>query len=249
MDAAFVHRSRVTATPLPALPRRLARVSTRPGPEAALQARARRQAGAFTRSQALSFGFSARQIDGRLASAAWSRVLTSIYVANAAPITWLTWAWAGVLSAGPDGAVMGTSAAALRGWLPQTWPIVVALPTDTRRRWPVAKLRLARLELPTSDVTKVGGLPVTTRLRTAADLAHELPLTKAQELIDRLLVLEVIDLPSLTAAVEASTRRGSRQARRLVGKRRRLGCVRGRAPLSSDSAGRWPRMVRCQSRD
>jgi len=50
----------------------------------------------------------------------------------------------------------------------------------------------------------------------AVDLAHLLPATAAQPILDRMFVLDQLDLDELTVAVAASTRRGSAQARQLL---------------------------------
>lgn len=50
----------------------------------------------------------------------------------------------------------------------------------------------------------------------AVDIAHLLPLAQAQELLDRLLLLQVVDLQQLVAEVDSSRRYGCRQARRLL---------------------------------
>ncbi len=185
-------------------------------PDSTLASLASRQAGAFNRKQALDVGLSRRQIDRRLSSGAWFGLFTGAYVFAGAPVTWTTWAWAGVLSGGVGSTVIGGSAAAVRSLLPQTWPITIAVPPQSRRTWPRSRLKPFNLHIPRADVVPLGGLAVTSRLRTAVDCAHLLGAETAQQLIDRMLVLELIDLPSLVAAVSESSRNGSKQARRLV---------------------------------
>jgi hypothetical protein len=175
-----------------------------------------RQAGAFTRKQAVKAGFSGRQIEGRLRSRVWLRLFGSVYAMAAVPITWMTWAWAGTLSGGPGTALIGRSAAASWLWLPQTWPVTLAVPPSCRRQWPGDKLRVYNLTVPDDDLVSMQGLPVTNKLRTAVDVAHLMPLAQAQELIDRLLVRGDVDLSELTGAIEVSRRSGSRQARQLI---------------------------------
>ena len=77
-------------------------------------------------------------------------------------------------------------------------------------------INVLRLDIPATDRITVSGLPSTTRLRTAVDIAHLMPLLRAQELLDRMLVLETIGLDDVTAAVAGSHRHGSAQARRLA---------------------------------
>ena len=177
---------------------------------------AQTQAGVFTRAQAINAGFTARQIRYRLTFRSWLPILTSVYVFAAVPITWTTWAWTGVLSEGDGSALVGASAAAVCGWTSETWPITIGLPADRRIRWPTARLEVQRVEVPADDIVRVSGLPITSRLRTAFDIAHVFPLAQAQELLDRLLVLDLIDLNALTEAIKVSRRHGSKQARRLM---------------------------------
>jgi hypothetical protein len=83
----------------------------------------------------------------------------------------------------------------------------------------------------------IAGLPTTNRLRTASDVAHLMPLTEAQPILDRMLVLGQVDLASLTATVEASRRVGSKQARQLM------------ASAADGAAAESERMVRRLLRD
>lgn len=152
----------------------------------------------------------------RLAAGAWTPVLQGIYTLSSSPRTWSSWAWAGTLSAGPAGVLIAGSAAGIRGWTARSWPVTIAVPKSSRVRWATPRLKCVRLDVPVADVVCIEGLPVTTRLRTAVDIAHLLPLANAQELLERLLVLGAIDLDSLTDAIRSSRRRGCRQARRLV---------------------------------
>ena len=50
----------------------------------------------------------------------------------------------------------------------------------------------------------------------AIDIAHLMPLHKAQPVLDRMLVLDHVNLDELTKAVTTSRRSGSKQARRLM---------------------------------
>ena len=132
------------------------------------------------------------------------------------PISWTTWAWAGVLAAGSNACLVGVSAAAARGWADERWPITIAIHPSRRVALPTGRLQVLRLEVPAHEIVQASGLPITTRLRTAVDVAHLVPIVDAQRLLDRWLVLERVDLASLTAAVVESRRHGSRQARELV---------------------------------
>jgi very-short-patch-repair endonuclease len=77
-------------------------------------------------------------------------------------------------------------------------------------------VRILRLDVPNSERVTVDGLPTTTRLRTAVDVAHLVPLLQAQPILDRMLVLDMVDLADLTSAISSSRRAGSAQARALM---------------------------------
>jgi very-short-patch-repair endonuclease len=191
-------------------------MTSAPTPDVLVAKIVRTQAGVVSRDQALNAGLSKRQVQHRLRTGRWVSLLPGIHLLNSAQVTWTTWAWAGTLSGGEGCVLVGGSAAALRTWSPQEWPITVAVPPGRRMRWPSSRLLSCRLEVPPSDVVRVNGLPVTSRVRTAVDIAHLMPLQSAQQLLDRILVLGVVDLDGLAAAVEPSRRHGSRQARRLL---------------------------------
>lgn len=188
----------------------------RAGTDARVSSLARSQAGVVTRQQALGCGLTSRQIEGRVARSALLPLLAGVYLSAGSPVSWLTWAWAGVLAGGPGCSLVGASAAAVREWGDQVWPITIAIPATRRVRWRTDKLKAHRLAVSDDEIIRVSGLPITTRLRTAVDIAHLLPIGDAQQLIDRLLVLGLIDLSALTDAVALSSRTGSRQARRLA---------------------------------
>ena len=176
----------------------------------------RHQNGVIHRCQARGAGLSDDQVDRMLASGSWTRLLPSIYLVDAASLTWRTWAFTAVLAGWPDAAIIGGSAGALRGWLPCTLPISLSIPAHRRLRLNTGNICVYRLDVPETDRVVVDGLPTTTRLRTAVDIAHLMPLVQAQPILDRMLVLDTVQLSELTAAVDASRRAGSAQARALM---------------------------------
>ncbi len=147
---------------------------------------------------------------------AWTRLLPEIYLSASANLTWETWAYAAQLAGGPSATLIGTTAAALRNLHPRNLPIWLAAPPHRRLRLGTRNIRVFNLEVPQSERAKVDGLVTTSRLRTAVDVAHLLPLGEAQQLLDRMLLLDAALLDALTAAVADSQRQGSAQARRLV---------------------------------
>jgi len=181
-----------------------------------LHAVIRRQAGVVGRHQALDAGLTERQIDYRVRTARWTRLMAGVYLSADAELTWLAQAHAAVIAAGPAATLVAESAAAIRGLSPRRLPLTVTVPPDRHRANRPPWLNLLRLAVPEADRVVVGGVPTTTRLRTAVDLAHLVASTQAQPIIDRMLVLDQVDLAELTAAVTASRRHGSRQARALI---------------------------------
>jgi hypothetical protein len=176
----------------------------------------RQQGGTLSREQALAAGLSDRQIAHLVATGRWSRPLRGVYLSADADLTWAAWAHAFVLAAGPGARLIGETAAALRELTPKTYPITVAVPADRRPRLRHAKVRVLRLDVPVDDRMSIDGLPTTKRLRTAVDVAHLVRPDLAQPILDRMLVLDHVDLDELTAAVFASRRNGSASAKRLV---------------------------------
>ena len=158
----------------------------------------------------------AQQVRHLVRSEEWTRVLPGVYLAAGSALTWQSWAHIAVLAAGPDAVLIGTTASQLRRWEPPSLPITVAIPPHRRLRIRSSAITILRLDVPDADRVTVDGLPTTTRLRTAVDVAHLLPPVQAQPIIDRMLVLDRIDLGELTAAIGSSRRHGSAQARALM---------------------------------
>jgi very-short-patch-repair endonuclease len=86
---------------------------------------------------------------------------------------------------GPQVAVAQRSAAAWYGWSLLNRPMDIELFVPRRRcptPWPGA--RIMRTQLNASDVTRVRNVPITTPMRTALDLAQNLPLADAVAVLD-----------------------------------------------------------------
>jgi hypothetical protein len=176
----------------------------------------RRQAGVIGRRQALDAGLTERQIDHRVRTACWTRLIAGVYLSADTELTWHARAHAAILAADPAATLVAESAAAIRELSPRCTPLTVAVPPDRHRAIKLPWVKVLRLHVPEADRVVVAGVSTTTRLRTAVDLAHLVPSAQAQPIIDRMLVLDQVDLAELTAAVNASRRHGSRQARALM---------------------------------
>lgn len=180
----------------------------------------RRQAGAISRAQSADVGLTDRQVQRLVRIGRWTRLLPGVYVSAETTPSWHTWAHAALLAARPGAVLVGETAAALRRQVPKTLPITVAVPTGRQCRWRStprsSTIRVVRIDVAERECVNVDGLRTTTRLRTAIDVAHLMPLHEAQPVLDRMLVLDHVNLDELTEAVTASRRSGSRQARRLL---------------------------------
>ena len=164
----------------------------------------------------MAAGLTSREVEGRLAKGRWLRLLPGVYVSAEVAPDWDTWAHGFLLASGPGALLVGASAVALRGLASKGPPITVAIPANRRCELRRENLRLLRLDVPPHDQVTVNGYATTSRLRTAVDVAHLMPIIEAQPIVDRMLVLDLVNLDSLTAAVDASRRNGSARARRLM---------------------------------
>ena len=135
--------------------------------ERALAALARRQDGAVTRAQLLALGFEPQEIKTRTAHGRLAPVYRGVYAVG--PLSDRGRVRAAVLAAGPCAAASHTTAAWLRKLI-STLPAVlhITLARGDRRSRPGLVIHRGGLE--PADVTHIAGIPVTTPLRTLADL-------------------------------------------------------------------------------
>jgi very-short-patch-repair endonuclease len=145
---------------------------------------AARQAGVFSRRQALTFGYSDNQISRATRSGAWIVSSPGVYRLAGAPTTLSARGWLVVLSAG-DGALLSHRVA---GWLHQIDAVPgyrkldVSVPAHRRPR-DVQGAIVHRAALSRADAAWSRGLPVTSALRTVVDLAR----TTAPEIGSRII--------------------------------------------------------------
>jgi very-short-patch-repair endonuclease len=152
-----------------------------------LQDLARSQSGVFSRSQAITAGYTAKQIGGRVRRGQWCEVLPRVYAATSTPLSPLGHTWAAHLSAGPESLVSHTTAAQL--WsipVPQDGLVHLTVPPDRRLRLG-ATIRVHRVLVDDRDRSEVCGLPVTSRAATALDCLTLLVRSDAVALVDRAL--------------------------------------------------------------
>jgi very-short-patch-repair endonuclease len=155
----------------------------------------------------------------QLAGSAWRRLFRDVYLSADAVLDHLAWCRAAALLLPTGAAIAGRSAAYMHfaDVLPLGQsPVDVAVPRSVSLR-PRSGLRVRRAKLPPTDIEQAAGTPVTTRLRTAFDLAREPNLVDAVIGVDALLNTGYLGLPALVQyAEERRGWSGSQRARRVL---------------------------------
>ncbi|MBP2350771.1 hypothetical protein JOF29_001854 [Kribbella aluminosa] len=127
----------------------------------------RRQAGAFSRGQAVAQGITDKVLRGRRRARQVQRVHTGVYVDFTGPLPWETRMWAAWLSCGPEAALTGTTALRRYGvagdWRDER--IQVAVP-HSRRIVPKAGVVVTR-HRHLSSLVQASREPPTVRLEVA----------------------------------------------------------------------------------
>jgi very-short-patch-repair endonuclease len=152
--------------------------------EPLLAAIAATQCGVFSRTQALTAGYSAKQVRHLLAVGTWLRAASGIYHLAGVAASFEMNAWIAVLAAGPNAVLSHRTAGRLHG-LDGTPPPIrfdVSVPADRRPR-NVPRTNVHRIALPDEDVTICHGMPVTSLVRTLLDLARTLPVETGSRII------------------------------------------------------------------
>jgi len=167
----------------------------------------RSQHGVFSRAQALAAGATPRVIHGRLASGRWERIHRSVYRLTGTPATWRGSLMAACLSLG-RAVASHRSAAALWGlWDLEGAIIEVSVPT-TAKASVVGQFVHRTGAMPTGDVTRIDGIPVTSATRTLIDLAGVAPPHLVEEALDDALRRHLTTLARLRARLDDLGRRG-----------------------------------------
>jgi hypothetical protein len=154
----------------------------------------------------------------QLRTGPWRRLFRDVYVAAEADVDHLTMCQAAALLAPAGAALSHRSAAMLYGAniLGRDQPVeMTASPTAGMRSQP--GLVVARSPLPSADVWRRGGLPVTSPLRTAFDLARGSDLVAAVVGVDALLYQRVVKPEAAAEYLSGhATWNGVRRARRAL---------------------------------
>jgi hypothetical protein len=155
----------------------------------------------------------------QLAGPAWRKLFRDVYVAADAPVDHLTGCRAAALLLPPGAALSHRSAAMLYGAdvLERGQPVEVTASGRGGPR-PQPGLAVVRSPLAVADVWTRGGLPVTSPLRTAFDLARNSDLVAGVVGVDALLYRRVVKAPALADYLDAHANwNGVRLARRALG--------------------------------
>lgn len=160
---------------------------------------------------------SGRLSRGQLRSSAWRRLFPDVYACASLPVDHRLRARAAARLLLPGAVLSGRSAAVL-------WGVDLAGPDDdvecivalACRAGTARGVRVTRRALPTDDVVTRGGVPVTTPLRTALDLARIRPLEDAVVALDQFLRSRRLTLADLRLAAARLTGPGCRSVRAAV---------------------------------
>jgi hypothetical protein len=169
----------------------------------------------FRGCEAVAAGLLTRR---QLAGPTWQRLLPDVYLHRGAELDHRQWCAAAALVLPPGAAIGGASAAYVYGAdvLPIDPPVQLSLPRELRLR-PHPRLSICRAALAGGDVRRFGGLPVTSPLRTAYDLARGPDLTEAVVGVDALLYRRLVKVELLQAYTQDRLRwPGSAQVRRVL---------------------------------
>ena len=180
------------------------------GTERRIMAVAQRQAGVWTRAQALQCGLSDGLIRGRRQRGAWASPESGVFVAASSQSSFHAACWVTFLAAGPL-AVLSHEAAAVLWRLSVDQPrVVVTMPHGYHPLLRQSLVRQSR-DLRASMVRQLVGLPVTSPARTIVDLASSLSVNALGRLLDEATtqrVVRLVEVQSLAQQVVSSGRRG-----------------------------------------
>jgi hypothetical protein len=154
----------------------------------ALRFHMRRQLGLFTLAQALSSGFARKTLRRWLANRMLDEVAPRVYRFPGSRLDWHVKLLAFALSA--DALAARLSAAALYGaHNPPKVPQLLVV----RGRRNLDRVEVhSTLDLPSSDITRVGVIPATTPIRTLIDAAADLESSAVEDLVDKMLIRRLV---------------------------------------------------------
>jgi very-short-patch-repair endonuclease len=174
-----------------------------------------RQHGLITRTQALSTGLSRRQLDGRLASGEWRKLMPTVYAPAELFATWHQRVIAACLWAGESAAASHGTAAHLLGFpgFPRE-----GIEICTPRRLVSAGVVVHQRSLAPHHVVHVDRIPVTSVPKTLVDVAAKCSLERLEIAVDNVLVRGLTTKDRLQTELDGHLRAvpGSAPLRRVV---------------------------------
>lgn len=183
---------------------------------------ASRQAGAFTRRQALDQGATPAQVKWRIRRGLWVPVAGRAFRAAARPPDELTFLHAAALT-WPDGVVaLGQAARVHRLPVPDDRTVDVLVPTGRRGCGSLVPHRYA---IDPDDVVTVDGIHVTSRRRTILDCLGRLRQPDAMRLLAWVSSHRLVASDDLTSWLAEHPQRWGNAARRLAARRLATGAV------------------------
>ena len=166
---------------------------------------ARNQHGVIARRQLSALGFSDDAIRHRISRGRLRSIWRGVYAVGGPEITRRGRWMAAVLACGANAVLSHHTAAALWGIRRSGASfIAVSVPSRTYRRY--RGIRIHRRSLPSEDLTRHDGIPVTTPTRTLIDLGVVLGPEALEAAINETDRLDLIDPESLCAAAEGRRR-------------------------------------------
>ncbi len=181
---------------------------------------ARQQHGAFTRSDALRAGFSARAIDKRVAKGAWVAVDHGVYRAAESPGSWEQRLHAACLASCPTVA-SHRSAAALWGLPDFERTTLEVTSVRHRRRKAEGIVWHETVRLDDRHVTTIENIPATSMIRTLLDLGSVVDERRLLIALDDAVRRHLTTVETVSRELErfGDRRRGSGVVRRTVARR------------------------------
>jgi hypothetical protein len=175
----------------------------------------RDQHGLVLREQLLGLGFTARQIQHRLATAEWQQVHPQVYRSSVSPVTAEQRLLAACFAAGPRSVASHASAAWLWGLLDRSpeRPIL-SIPHPAHPQLHGVKLHRVG-DLDPGRVSYRKGIPCTDPLRALVDLAATADRPTVVDALDRALTTRLVSGRAVAAELERRAARGRRGVRPL----------------------------------
>ena len=171
----------------------------------ALALRAARQIGLVSLVQAKADGLTQRQVQHRVDTGAWIRVVNGVYRMADAPVTWEQAALAPCLGYKGLIAISKLSAVRAQG-LDPAGPVPPDVTVPMGRASRLTGTTTHRARLTPIDIDMVGPLPVTTVERTLVDCAAVLGPVRLQRLVDAAMHTKRITVRSIEDAWDRSQR-------------------------------------------